>query len=371
VVTHCEADHAFEPIQNITMTNNNDYLRKKVIILLGATSVFSFIAFYLPPHAGNKLDLRFMPSADVIQKSSESPYGHRQLRLMEFFTDPKTIERVVRDEAAVDIPKPRLALPNILFLGAQKAGSTSVSSWLFSAGACRAQTFDDEPNYFAKEAHFFDKDDRFAEGVEFYARRFQRCIDRGNTDFIMDATPDYLTYPERISEVYMNAGTAARSRLKLIVVLREPISRELSLYNHMISYKQAGLTFEEHADKISNGRGGWASTGMYVDHLKKFASFLSREQLLVLSYDELKTNPQKAQWRIEQFLGREFPGELETLNTHENPNKLRVVPPSARQVLEPLFEDKNEELYEFLDTNPGPWMEQRPFPRFQLEASFA
>mmetsp|Transcript_26382 Transcript_26382/g.55096 ORF Transcript_26382/g.55096 Transcript_26382/m.55096 type:complete len:395 (-) Transcript_26382:101-1285(-) len=358
---------------NNTMTNHNIRLRKAYIIMMGMVFVLSFIFLYTSPHSGSKaMSLDIMPfvlsSADF---NNESHYEHRHLQTF-YHNDPKTVELVTRETSAENyLTSRRPALPNVLFLGAQKSGSSSISRWLFDGGVCHARTFPEEPEYFAKEAHFFDKDDRFAQGVEFYARRFQRCIDSGNTEFIMDATPDYLTYPERISEVYMNAGTAARSRLKLIVVLREPISRELSLYNHMIMYKHAGSTFEEHADKISHGRGGWASTGMYVDHLKKFASFLSREQLLVLSYDELKTNSQKAQWRIEQFLGREFPGELETLNTHENPNKLRAVPPSARQVLEPLFEDKNEELYEFLDTHPGPWMEQRPFPRFQLKESFA
>jgi hypothetical protein len=35
------------------------------------------------------------------------------------------------------------------------------------------------------------------------------------------------------------------------------------------------------------------------------------------------------------------------------------------QVLGPLFEVKNQELYQFLSDKPGPWMEQHPFPQFQ------
>ena len=243
-----------------------------------------------------------------------------------------------------------------------------VSDWLFKGGVCQAETFPGEPTYFAKEAHFFDKKDRYAQGIEFYAKRFQHCLDSGNTEFIMDATPDYLTFPEQIFDIYSNSGTDALSKLKLIVILREPISRELSLYNHKIEYAESH-TFEDHADLVLREKPNphFASNGKYVDHLKKFASFISRDMLLVLSYDEMKMNPEKTQWRIQQFLGREFPGELPTLNLHENPNKLRVVSPRARQVLEPFFKDKNEELYEFLEMNPGPWMEQRPFPHFHLE----
>eukprot|EP00584_Thalassiosira_punctigera_P008699 CAMPEP_0172540804 /NCGR_PEP_ID=MMETSP1067-20121228/11732_1 /TAXON_ID=265564 ORGANISM="Thalassiosira punctigera, Strain Tpunct2005C2" /NCGR_SAMPLE_ID=MMETSP1067 /ASSEMBLY_ACC=CAM_ASM_000444 /LENGTH=348 /DNA_ID=CAMNT_0013326721 /DNA_START=153 /DNA_END=1199 /DNA_ORIENTATION=+ len=348
------------------MTKSKCHLRHKFVGLLGAMCAFSFIALHLPPLSGNKrmkLEntlMQFMPSED----------GRRHLRLW-LFNDPKTVKRkrIVTGTTTEEMPKLQLALPNILFIGAQKAGSTSVSTWLFRGGVCRAEIFADEPIYFGKEVHFFDKKARYDRGVEFYARRFQHCLVSGNTEFIMDATPDYLTYPTRIAEVYANAGPEALSKLKLMVILREPISRELSLYNHMIFYGHEGLTFEQHAVSIRKGKGNphWVSTGKYVNHLKKFASFLSREQILVLSYDEVRTDPKKTQWRIQQFLGGEFPGELETLNTHENPNKLRVVSPKARKVLGRMFEKKNEELYEFLETNPGPWMEQRPFPRFYLE----
>ena len=120
--------HAFKMIQNnSTMTNNNYRIRQKSVVLLGVMCVFSISAMYLsrPPHSGNKtLNMPFMPSTDVIQ---ESPYGHRILRIrLKSFIDPKIVKQVARDTAAENLSKPQLALPNILFLGAQKAGSTSV-----------------------------------------------------------------------------------------------------------------------------------------------------------------------------------------------------------------------------------------------------
>lgn len=361
------------------MMNYNSRLHKTSIVMLGMVCVFSFMFLYLytSPHSGSKamnLDIMtyVLSSTNV---NNESSYDHRHLQMYNH-NDPKTVELVTRETSAENYLRPRrLALPNVLFLGAQKAGSTSLSRWLFDGGVCHARAFPDEPEYFAKEAHFFDKDDRFAQGVEFYAQRFQHCIDSGNTEFIMDATPDYLTYPERIHDVYSNATGAnydALSNLKLIVVLREPISRELSLCNHKIANRVGDpITFEKHADsvlrEIPNPR--WASTGKYVDHLKNFVSFLPRrrEQLLVLSYDEMKSDPEKVQWRIHEFLGRKFVptgSGLPKLNRLDGPNKLMEVSPEARQMLAPLFRDKNEELYEFLEIYPGPWMEQRPFPRF-------
>ena len=44
---------------------------------------------------------------------------------------------------------------------------------------------------------------------------------------------------------------------------------------------------------------------------------------------------------------------------------MKEVPLHAKEVLGPLFKDKNEELYKFIQDNPGPPMEQNPFPQFK------
>ena len=262
----------------------------------------------------------------------------------------------------------KLFLPNILFLGAQKSGSTSISQWLFEGGVCQAHTYEGDPEYFAKEVHFFDKVDRYEQGMQFYSQRFLHC-QRPDIDLTMDATPDYLTFPDRIIEGYTKAN--ALDTLKVMFIVREPVSRELSLYNHAHYYnKDLPPTFEEYAEvtlkeRISNPKKVEHHHGKYIDHLKKLASAISRDRILVLSYDEVKADPEKVQWRIEQFIGREVPGGLQTLNSHSSVKKQTGVSEHAMQVLQPLFEAKNQELYQFLNDNPGPWMEQHPFPPFQ------
>ncbi len=55
--------------------------------------------------------------------------------------------------------------------------------------------------------------------------------------YIVDATPNYFGfhYAERAHEMYSKASPKLLSELKLIVSVREPVARELSLYNHMKS----------------------------------------------------------------------------------------------------------------------------------------
>ncbi len=58
----------------------------------------------------------------------------------------------------------------------------------------------------------------------------------------------------------------------------------------------------------------WRWPGRYVEHLRSWERLFGRVRLLVLSYDELLKDPKKVQWRVREFLGGKFPGELSQLN---------------------------------------------------------
>jgi hypothetical protein len=108
--------------------------------------------------------------------------------------------------------------------------------------------------------------------------------------------------------------------------------------------------------------------GFYVDHLKKWVELFDRNQLLILGYREFCEDSPRLQSRIEEFLGTKFNvSDFRQVNTKEYATKLKQIPPSAKQVLGPLFHEKNEELYDFIRDHPGPPMEQNPFPEFVIE----
>ena len=121
-------------------------------------------------------------------------------------------------------------LPNILLVGAQKAGTSAVASWLFDNGICRSLN--------GKEVHFFDHKEKYKLGSDYYIKQFQHCNKGGLS---MDATPNTLIFPEKVYKTYNEVYNASSStpsheqsqQLKIIVTLREPISRQLSRYNHM------------------------------------------------------------------------------------------------------------------------------------------
>ena len=304
-------------------------------------------------------------------------------------------------------------LPSVQIIGAQKAGTSAIADWLFEEGGFRRpKVFDDggEPFYYSKEVHYFDIDSRYYKGVEFYAKRFQQqqqLDDDGSKmkkQRSLDATPDTMVFPERVRFTYEAAGGNQVNTVKFIAILREPISRELSLYNHL-AYDCRKLDALERTDwhnqvlkedddddddcrsimsfdefvcqrslpslKINDTNGCGRSTrhGMYVTHLLKWFEVFDRQQILLLSYTELQQNPLKVQERINKILQLEIPGQIKYANSNDNPHKVKFPSRDAQEKLLAVFTPLNEELFKLLESNPGPPMEQRPFPSFHHHPS--
>lgn len=274
-------------------------------------------------------------------------------------------------------------LPTVQLIGAQKAGTSALADWLFDQGGfARPIVFQGEPWFYSKEAHFFDIDTRFAKGLEFYKKRYEQCA------MAMDATPDTLAFPDRVHAVYEAAGEV--DCVKIIVILREPIARELSLYNHLAHdwrtlsesdksgwnrqvLKPDGslMGFQDFVESVSvpalvkeHGPGRSTRYSMYAMHLRKWFDRFDRKQILVLSYDELKNHPKRLQDRVRKFLGQAIPGDLKYCNSNDNPLKIKQPPRQAKEALAKILDPLNEDLYSLLEQNRGPSMEQYPFPRF-------
>jgi hypothetical protein len=222
--------------------------------------------------------------------------------------------------------------------------------------------------------HFFDDPHRFNQGIEFYAKRFHHCTedtDNKHKQIILDATPNYLNQAKNVHKVYTDtrAGDAI-IKLKLIVILREPIDRELSWYNHKLSMYNSGLrdhwitdvtyhngtikSFDQYTSSLAKEirKDPRKSFSLYVDHLKTWVELFDRRHLLLLSYDEMLKNPSKFQSRIESFLGITLHGDFVYSNTNEFQTKVRKIPDYAIRVLEPLFDAKNSEVRYLLFSKP-------------------
>ena len=233
------------------------------------------------------------------------------------------------------------------------------------------------------QAYFFDQVERYNQGLEFYARRYKHCHIEKTTELIVDGTPNYLTYHDRVHNIYQYGTSETLTKLKIVMVLTEPLYREKRVYQFKrYSYNQAAdkksswfqdildkeggvLSFEQYAETVlvahlNRTNMGYASEGKYVNHLRKWFQYFPRHQFLLVHHDELENNPKSVQWRVEKFLGAELTGSLG--KAHDDTS----VTPRVQRALGPLFDVKNQELYDFLKSNRGPFMEQNPFPHFEV-----
>lgn len=279
-------------------------------------------------------------------------------------------------------------LPDILLIGAQKAGSSALANWLFDYGICPARVFGQEPKFYRKEVHYFGNEERYSKGVEFYTKRFAHCP---RDALAMDATPATMLYADQVRKTYDEwEGGSMVDKVKILVILREPSARELSWYNHVTLKCRTGRGGYNHAD-CYNADGSMRSfseyvhdvtlqhidtestkrkqlcRGHYAHLLKEWFTEFHRDQILIISYEEMLSDETQIIQRVQSFLDldpQNNPGHMEEKNTKNNAHKVHSIDCNIQQELNDVFDPLNDELYRLLEAYPGPKMEQRPFPRF-------
>lgn len=247
-------------------------------------------------------------------------------------------------------------LPELLIIGAQKSGTSSLYSYLA-----------DHPSTapaFQKEVHYFDAN--FHRGVRWYRSFFptKRQLARRDVGHAIpfEASPYYLAHPLVPHRVRGLLPTT-----KLIVLLRDPISRAISHYHHEVSRGREQLPMGEafarefertsaDFERLSNeplymGREfrcfSYKSRGLYADQLKRWLNVFPREQLLVLDGDRFFRETSHSMSRVCDFLA---------IPSREPPSGFRVVggrdyedvDPEIRAGLSEFFAPHNDRLRDLL-----------------------
>jgi hypothetical protein len=155
-----------------------------------------------------------------------------------------------------------------------------------------------------------------------------------------------------------------RTKARFVVILREPVSRMLSWYNHvsadpvpsagaaasMSSFEAfAKEQWEEHLNKASPmnayGRGLYFET---ISHFHSHQSGLSRKQLLVLNFDQLIDDPALAFRQITRHYGLPILTHHNNLpkdNTHDGPQKVVSIKCETRTFAEGKYASDLKKLY--------------------------
>lgn len=279
-------------------------------------------------------------------------------------------------------------IPNVLVAGVQRGGTTTISNYLHDEyGACfSVPRMNQNVEMDGKEPHFFDE--MYHKGLHFYQNIYEQC---SKTPILMDGTPETMLYPELVRTTYEEQGSA--DTVKIIFILREPVDREFSWYNHrarrvnetVVPNYAKDLLKEDGSIKNFNedikdrlffnfrNKRHTQLYGVYAALLKRWFAVFSREQILVLAYDEMVFNQPQFLARVHQFLElpeKHPPAALPKANASVRKQEMT---PELCTFLKYLsgrfFEKRNNDLYKLLDEIPGPEMEQRPFPKFLIRCT--
>jgi hypothetical protein len=264
--------------------------------------------------------------------------------------------------------------PEFVIVGAQKGGTTSLFSYL------------DERDSFLgakpKEIHYFDREDNFSKGSKWYESHFIKLP--GEKGLFFEATPEYLSrekVPARLK--------AYSSELKIIILLREPISRAYSAWNMYRQWSEEGIvpwaiandqhgrnespiyrtffkngcpSFSDYIklemDLIERGDGeeepSLLRRGVYKPQIERYVEFFGWDNILILGFSELKNDSEGVIQKCCEFLGLSYQtpaakGETEIKNKRSYPSKMSG---EDLEVLKEFYEQPNKELFDYVGFQP-------------------
>jgi hypothetical protein len=247
---------------------------------------------------------------------------------------------------------PLRGLPSVLLIGAQRSGTTSLFNYLVR--------HPDVLPPLGKEIHFFDL--HYARGARWYRGRFPFAYRLRGGAITLDASPYYLLHPQAAER-----ASSLLPEVKLVAVLRNPVERAFSHYQHEVRDGRETLTFPEAVEQeaarlageeerlarepgyysYNHHRYSYTRRGLYLEQLRRWEARYGRERLLVLQSEALFRDPAAAVDRVQAFLGLR-PHRSGSYKAFYQGNYDREIPADLRRRLAAYFEPHNRELYRWL-----------------------
>jgi Sulfotransferase domain len=181
--------------------------------------------------------------------------------------------------------KRHAALPNLIIIGGLKCGTTSIHHYL----GLHPEVQMSKP----KELNFFVSELNLDLGLDWYRGRFDdRFAVRG------ESSPHYTNLP-RFEGVAERIQTHCPD-VKLLYMIRDPIKRVLS---HWVHAKGAGYESGEIEDVLSRPDTAYVQRSMYWMQLQPYLQRFDREQIELISSEELQADRQGTMRKSFRFVG--------------------------------------------------------------------
>jgi hypothetical protein len=258
---------------------------------------------------------------------------------------------------------PYRVLPDFIIVGAQKGGTSSLYHYL-------AQHPDVGPA-FRKEVHYFDW--AYQRGELWYRANFPTAFYRSAFQGVTrrrlvvgEASPYYLFHPHVPAR-----AKALLPNVKLIALLRDPVERTVSSYQHQVRKGRETLSLTDaldreqgrllsetarvEADDSYNSEAhrhfSYLARGLYAEQLERWFAVFPREQFLILHSQDFFDQTEAVFTQVLDFLGlrRWHPAQYRRYNAAE----YEAIQPAVRDRLVAYFAAHNARLYDLVERDFG------------------
>tara|TARA_B100000953_G_scaffold61714_1_gene49117 strand:- start:286 stop:1215 length:930 start_codon:yes stop_codon:yes gene_type:complete len=259
-------------------------------------------------------------------------------------------------------------LPDFIIIGSGRAGTTALYSYLIQHPSIIPTST--ENNNSVADLHFFEY--MISDKISWYKSHFPTIFSKmyrrrkSKNSFVTGEFTSTYMYHENVPERIFNLIP----KIKLIVILRNPIDKAYSTYNQQLHVNEFTSSFEEtikaefrrinliknHAEHQNHNPdfGNYVVPniirhGIYFNYLEKWFQIFSKEQIFVVDSNELENFTQQTLNKVFEFLD---------LPHHEIPNLSKInvgkyspMSESTRKSLVEFYGPYNAKLNSLLKTN--------------------
>lgn len=177
-----------------------------------------------------------------------------------------------------------ITTPTFLGIGAPRCGTTWLHVLLDSHPQVYVPKQRKEIGYFSRYYH---------KGLDWYCSYFPSPDEANNWKAIGEVTPDYLYSPQspaRIREL--------ETITRLIVILRDPVTRLESSYHNMVANHGFKGSINEYLERYPEH----LDQSLYSDYLDRYLTEFERDQILILVFERAVADVDSTKQQLAEFL---------------------------------------------------------------------
>lgn len=264
-------------------------------------------------------------------------------------------------------------LPDFLVIGAQKCGTVALKRYL-----------DQHPDLLsARHETAFFSSNLYNKGFQYYKNQFP--IRLRKDQLLFEKTPEYIFIPEAPERIFR-----FNPDIKMILLLRDPVERAFSGWNHFFRYfssekgyekdrflQQLNIKYGEKGvegfrdffkrdnywdfndyikkeidliENKSNYTGPFfVKRGIYIDQIQRYLNFFSRDQILIIESEDFRQNKKDNLVKIEKFLKLKPFNFDEMLLEESHVSKYNIKKKYDHNILSRFYKPYNNELFDLLN----------------------